>query len=192
MAGYDLVAIGASWGGMRALEVVLGGLPGDFPVPVVVAQHRDPDSEDDLLAMLLRRHLALRVCDAEDGQELRPGLVVLAPPGYHMLVDDAHASLSIDELVQFARPSIDVLFDSASEQYGARTLGVVLTGANADGAGGLATIRRRGGYAIVQDPATAERPEMPRAALAAEPDEVLPLDAIAPRLCELCGAGVRA
>lgn len=190
MTGYDLVVMGASWGGMRALETVLGGLPGDFPVPIAVAQHRDPDAEDDLLANLLARHTPLEVLDADDKEPLRSGRVLLAPPGYHMLVEEQSVALSVDELVQFARPSIDVLFDSASEEHGAAVVGVVLTGANADGAAGLAAIRRRGGYAIVQDPESAERPEMPRAALAAEPDAVLPLEKIPARLCELCESEV--
>jgi two-component system chemotaxis response regulator CheB len=186
MSGYDLVVIGASWGGMRALEVVLGGLPADFPVPVAVAQHRDPDAEDDLLANLLSRHTALRVTDADDRDPLVGGQALLAPPGYHMLVEDRCVGLSVDELVQFARPSIDVLFESAAHEHGSRTVGVVLTGANADGADGLSLIKQRGGYAIVQDPATAERPEMPRAALAAGPDDVLPLEAIPQRIREVC------
>ena len=192
MSDYELVVIGASWGGMRALETVLGGLPGDFPVPIAVAQHRDPDAEDDLLAKLLSRRVKLPIHDADDKDPLRPGRVLLAPPGYHMLVEDTTVALSCDELVQFARPSIDVLFDSASEEYGGAVVGVVLTGANADGADGLATIKRRGGYTIVQDPATAERQEMPRAALAAEPHAVLPLEEIPGALCDLCGAEVRA
>jgi two-component system chemotaxis response regulator CheB len=192
MSRYDLVVIGASWGGMRALETVLGGLPGGFPVPIAVAQHRDPDAEDDLLAHLLSRHTGLALHDADDGDELRPGTALLAPPGYHMLVEDSRVALSVDELVQFARPSIDVLFESASEQHGAKTVGVILTGANADGADGLRAIKRRGGYTIVQDPATAERQEMPRAALAAEPDAVLPLDEIPAALTDLCGLEVGA
>jgi two-component system chemotaxis response regulator CheB len=185
---YDVVVIGASWGGMRALERVLSGLPADFPIPIAVAQHRDPDAEDDLLAHLLERHTPLAVADAGDKDPLAPGRVLLAPPGYHMLVDGDAVALSVDEPVQFARPSIDVLFESASEQYGARTVGVVLTGANADGAAGLAAIKRRGGYGIVQEPASAERPEMPQAALAAGPDAVVDLDGVAPVLCGMAAS----
>src|SRR3954471_23224093 len=117
MSDYELVVVGASWGGMRALETVLGGLPGDFPVPIAVAQHRDPDAEDDLLAHLLSRHTGLEIHDADDKDPLRPGAALLAPPGYHMLVEDGSVGLSVDELVQFARPSIDVLFESAAEQH---------------------------------------------------------------------------
>ncbi len=188
MSGYDVVVIGASWGGMRALERVLGGMPADFPTPIAVAQHRDIDAEDDLLPKLLARHTELAVADADDKAPLEAGRVLLAPPGYHMLVEDGSVALSVDEPVQFARPSIDVLFESASEQYGERTVGVVLTGANADGAAGLAAIKRRGGCTIVQDPASAERPEMPEAALAIGPKVVIGLEGMASVLCVMCEA----
>lgn len=187
-----IVAIGSSWGGMQALKSVLGPLPADFPSPIVVAQHRDPDAEDDLLAHLLARHTSLEVADAAHGDELRGGRVLLAPPGYHLLADDNAVSLSVDEPVQFARPSIDVLFESVAGTFASGCVGVILTGANADGAAGLAEIKRRGGYTIVQDPKTAERPEMPLAALAAEPHAVLALEQIAAAVQEACGVeGVR-
>lgn len=185
MSGYEVVVIGASWGGLKALERVLGELPEDFPIPVVVAQHRDADSEDALLERLLNRHTTLCVADAEDKVPLRAGTVLLSPPGYHLLVTDGYVDLSVDAPVQFARPSIDVLFQSAAEEYGPRVVGVLLTGSNADGAAGLAEIARRGGRTIVQDPATAARPEMPRAALAVmRPDVVAPLEDVARVLCE--------
>ena len=183
MSNYDAVVIGCSWGGLRALEQLLGDLPATFPAPIAIAQHRDADSEDDLLPRLLARYTTLEVADAEHDAEFEAGRVLLAPPGYHMLIEGGRVNLSVDEPVQFARPSIDVLFESAAETFGDRVIGVVLTGANNDGAAGLAAIRRRGGLAIVQDPATAERPEMPRAALAAEPDHVLSLEAIGLALC---------
>ena len=185
MSEYDAVVIGCSWGGLRALEQLLGDLPGSFPAPIAVAQHRDADSEDDLLPNLLARYTPLEVADAEHDDELRPGRVLLAPPGYHMLIEGGRVNLSVDEPVQFARPSIDVLFESAAETFGSRLIGVVLTGANADGAEGLAEIRRRGGHTIVEDPTTAERPEMPRAALGAEPAQVLALEAIGPAICSV-------
>ena len=186
MSGYDVVVIGASWGGMRALGRVLADLPADFPTPIAVAQHRDADAEDDLLPHLIGRHTGLEVVDADDKAPLEPGKVLLAPPGYHLLIEDGAVALSIDAPVQFSRPSIDVLFESASEQYGERTVGVVLTGANADGAAGLAAIKRRGGYTIVQDPASAERTEMPEAALAVGPNAVIDLDGLASVLCVVC------
>ena len=182
-----VVAIGSSWGGMRALDTILRALPATFSSAILVAQHRDPDAEDDLLPHLLARHTQLAVADAEHGDPIEPGRVLLAPPGYHLLVDEHTVALSVDEPVQFARPSIDVLFESVADTFGPRAVGVVLTGANADGAAGLAAIKRRGGYTIVQDPRTAERPEMPRAALAAGPNVVLPLEDIGPALRGVCG-----
>jgi two-component system, chemotaxis family, protein-glutamate methylesterase/glutaminase len=189
MNGYDIVVIGASWGGLKAVGAVLAGLPASFPTPVVVAQHRDDDSEDELLGKLLAAHCALRVRDASDKAPLRPGTVLLAPPGYHVLVnEDRVTELTVDEPVQFARPSIDVLFETAADAFGSRTVGVLLTGANADGAAGLAAIARRGGFTIVQDPSDAERPEMPRAALdLMTPDAIAPLDEIPSLLGTACG-----
>jgi two-component system chemotaxis response regulator CheB len=182
----ELIAIGASWGGLAALSAVLGDLPAGLPAAIVVAQHRGPG--DGVLAELLARAGALPVRDAEDKDELRPGEVLVAPPGYHMLVDRREVALSVDEPVRFSRPSIDVLLESAAAAYGERLAGVVLTGANADGAAGLAEIRRRGGIAIVQDPEEAERAEMPRAALAACPAALVrPLADIGPELARLCG-----
>jgi two-component system, chemotaxis family, protein-glutamate methylesterase/glutaminase len=182
----DLVAIGASWGGLRALETVLGDLPADFGVPIVVAQHRGHG--EGMLAELLDRSAVLRVRDAEDKDALVAGEVLVAPADYHLLVDGDSVALSIDERVAFSRPSIDVLFESAAASHHERTVGVVLTGANADGAQGLRAIRRHGGTVIVQDPAEAVRPEMPRAALKACPDaQVRPLVAIAPELKQLAG-----
>jgi two-component system chemotaxis response regulator CheB len=185
---YDLVVMGASWGGLVALERVLGGLPDDFGAAVAVAQHRSPDGHSEGLASLLGTHSRLPVVDAEDKQPIEPGTVYLAPSDYHLYVQEDGFALSMDEAVLYSRPSIDVLFESASEVYRDRAIGVVLTGANEDGATGLLRIRRRGGYAIVQNPVEAERSEMPRAAISiAEPDQVLAVDAIAPALVRLCG-----
>ena len=184
------MAIGASWGGLAAVGTVLGGLPADFPAAVAVAQHRDPASEAGILAELLGRRTPLAVLDAEDQVELAPGRVVLAPSGYHLLVQDGHAELSVDEPVHHSRPSIDVLFESVAVAHGPEAIGVVLTGANADGADGLAAIAARGGAAIVQDPAEATRAEMPRAALAAVPSaSVLPLAEIPAALVRLVAPG---
>jgi two-component system chemotaxis response regulator CheB len=130
------------------------------------------------------------VVEVEDKDLIAPGRVYLAPPDYHLLVEPGSFALSVDERVQYARPSIDVLFESAADAYGERVIGVVLTGANADGAAGLARIAKRGGAAIVQDPETAEAREMPAAALAAAPATVLPLESIGPHIAELCAVGV--
>lgn len=182
---YSVVAIGTSWGGLAALTKVLGDLPADFSIPVVVVQHRSTDSER-LLGQLLQDATDLRVREIEDKDALTSGTVHLAPANYHVLIDDGYASLSLEEPVRFSRPSIDVMLTSAADTYGSAAIGVVLTGANEDGARGLAHIVKRGGIALVQDPKTAEIPIMPEAAIRAVPKaEVLSLDALAPRLIEL-------
>lgn len=187
MSAYDIVAIGASWGGLHAVGTVLAGLGPSFGAAVVVAQHRDGHDDQGLLPELLARRTPLAVAEGEDKGALVPGRVVVAPAGYHLLVEERCVELSCEDLVQFSRPSIDVLFESVAGAFGDRAIGVVLTGANGDGARGLAEIGRRGGHTVVQDPASAERAEMPRAALeAVDPDAVLPLDEIAPHLRRLC------
>ena len=181
-----LVAVGASWGGLDALTVVLGALPGSFPAPVVVVQHRSPQAHSSSLVNLLAHRSALAVVEADDKMPIEPGHVYVAPPDYHLLVETGSLALSTDELVRYSRPSVDVLFESAADAYGAGVIGVVLTGANDDGARGLSRVRRLGGVGVVQDPATAERREMPEAAIAAGADHVVPLSEIAPLLVELC------
>ncbi len=182
---YSVVGVGTSWGGLAALSKLLRDLPADFGLPVVVVQHRGKDS-DRLLAELLQDTTDLKVCEVEDKEPLTPGMVHIAPANYHVLVDDGYLSLTLDEPVRFSRPSIDVMFASAADTYGPRAIGVVLTGANEDGARGLADIVKRGGLALVQNPRTAEIPIMPQAAVKAVPNaEILELDALAPRLVEL-------
>jgi len=176
---YELVVIGASWGGLHAVGVVLEGL-GEAPgAAIVVGQHRGAQG-GERLAPLLQRNTTLSVREAEDKDRLEPGTVFLAPPDYHTLIEaDGSIALSTEAEVRFARPSIDVLFRSAAEAYRERCVGVVLTGANEDGAEGLALIKALGGVAVVQDPRTAERREMPTAAIeATEADVVLPLEEI--------------
>jgi two-component system chemotaxis response regulator CheB len=182
---YSVVGIGTSWGGLAAMTSLLGGLPGDFSLRVVVVLHRGKES-DRLLTELLQDATDLRVCEVEDKEPLMPGTVHIAPANYHLLIDHGYLSLTVEEPVRFSRPSIDVMLSSAADMYGAGAIGVVLTGANEDGARGLAHIVKRGGRALVQDPRTAEIPIMPAAALKAVPSaEVLPLNALAPRLIEL-------
>jgi two-component system, chemotaxis family, protein-glutamate methylesterase/glutaminase len=191
VSAVELVAIGASWGGLRAVEIVLGALPQDFAAPVVIAQHRQVDSNDGMLVRLLDARCALTVCEAEDKQALDPGLVLVAPPDYHLLVEAGTVALSVDAPLNFSRPSIDILFSSAADAYAERVAGVVLTGSNADGAHGLARIAARGGIAIVQDPGSAERREMPDAALSATPTaRVLALEQIGPGLAQIAATGV--
>lgn len=164
---------------------LLGGLPKDFPIPIVIVQHRSKDS-DRLLSQLLQDHTDLRVCEIEDKDALTAGTVHVAPANYHVMLESGYASLTIEEPVRYSRPSIDVMFDSAADTYGPRAIGVVLTGANDDGSRGLAHIVKRGGRALVQDPKTAEIPIMPEAALRAVPSaEVVGLHGLAPRLIEL-------
>ena len=166
--GYDLVVVGTSWGGLHALRTLVGGLPQSFQMAVTLVQHRHPDS-DHLLRALLQETSSLRVHEVEDKMPLEHGHIYVAPPNYHTLVEPGYFSLSTDAPVRFSRPSIDVTFSSAADSYAHRTVGIVLTGANADGADGLRRISDRGGLALVQDPETAESPVMPAAARKAVP-----------------------
>jgi two-component system, chemotaxis family, protein-glutamate methylesterase/glutaminase len=186
VVSYELVAIGTSWGGLHALETVLGGLPDDFQIPIAIVQHRAVDSGSGALTRVLSVRSGLDVREAEDKDQIEPGRVYIAPPDYHLLVDAHGFALSIDEPVQHSRPSIDVLFESAADTYGQRVICVILTGANADGACGLGRVKRRGGVTIVQDPQTAAKRAMPDAAIATGAvDHVAPLEEIAPLLVEL-------
>jgi len=193
---FELIALGASWGGMRALAAVLEALPEEFELPLVVAQHRPPGGGDEMLERALANSSKLPVVAVDDKEPLRPGTVFIAPPDYHLIVEPGHLALSTDEFVQFARPSIDVLFESAADVYGARAVGVLLTGANQDGAEGLARIAAAGGFTIAEDPATAERAEMPAAAVErGAARKVLALERIGPFLAGLdaarAGGGTR-
>ena len=167
---------------------LLGGLRPDFPLPLIVVQHISPDGAETL-AQHLGSLSPLRVREAEEKEPVEPGTVYLAPPDYHLLVEkDQTFSLSHEERVNFARPSIDVLFESAAAAYGPRLIGVVLTGANRDGSAGLKAVREHGGLAIVQDPGEAESDVMPRSALAvAGADHVVDAAGIAALLEHLAG-----
>jgi two-component system chemotaxis response regulator CheB len=188
---YSVVAIGTSWGGLAALTKLLGDLPMDFGIPVVVVQHRSKDSER-LLVQLLQDATDMKVGEIEDKDPLTPGTVHVAPANYHVLIEQGYASLTVEEPVRYSRPSIDVMFSSAADTYGTAAIGVVLTGANEDGARGLAHIVKRGGLALVQDPKTAEIPIMPQAAIRAVPSaEVLSLETLGPRLIALSRAGAK-
>lgn len=189
---FDIVCAGTSWGGLFALRRIVRDLGEGFRAPLVIVQHRHRDS-DSLLTDLLQDCTSLPVGEVEDKQPIEPGRIYIAPPNYHLLMDAGHFALSTDEPVRFSRPSIDVTFSAAADEFGRRAIGVVLTGANADGAEGVRRIADAGGVAIVQDPASAESPMMPRAALRAVPDaECLPLERIAERLQRLVGGGPRA
>jgi two-component system chemotaxis response regulator CheB len=183
--GYDLVVVGTSWGGLAALRTLVGGLPESFQMAVILVQHRHKDS-DQLLRTLLQERSPLAVREVEDKMPLEPGQIYVAPPDYHTLVEPGYFSLSIDAPVRYSRPSIDVTFSSAADSYAHRTVGVVLTGANADGADGLRRISDRGGLALVQDPESAESQTMPAAARKAVPRaRVMTLQAITAYLATL-------
>jgi len=181
----ELIVVGCSWGGLAACARILDTLPGDADTAVVIAQHRGPARSP--MASMLARSTSWKVAEAEDKEPIVPGRVYLAPAGYHLLVDRGCLELSTDAPVRYSRPSIDVLFESAADAYGAGVLGVVLTGANDDGAAGAVRIVERGGRVVVQDPDTAERPAMPLAVLATGiAATVLPLDQIGPFLGKMC------
>lgn len=184
---HDIVAIGASAGGLRALIVVLSGLPEDFPAPVLVVQHLDPKRESQM-AGILTRHARIKVVEAVDGGDISPGVVYVAPPGQHMLVEQDHIRLTTTELVHFVRPSVDLLFESVAAQHGKKAVGVILTGSGTDGATGIRAIKEKFGLTIVQDPNTAESKGMPDAAIATGlADMVLPLENIAYALEDAIG-----
>ena len=182
--GYDLVAIGASAGGLAAVCTLLGLLPATFEIPIVIVQHRAKESL--ALAEVLQDCTKLKLYEAEDKMPLEPRSVYIAPPDYHLLIDDGRLALSTEDLVLFSRPSIDVFFDSAADAYGAGVIGIVLTGANSDGSKGLKKIAARGGQTIVQDPDTAEIQMMPASAKkAVRKARVLDLEEIAKHLVKL-------
>jgi two-component system, chemotaxis family, protein-glutamate methylesterase/glutaminase len=182
----EIVAIGASLGGLLAVQTLLRGIPKDFGATLVLAQHRraDPGS---LLTNLLAKHCVLPVLEPEDKTPIERDCVYVAPSDYHMLVEDGHLALSVDPPVCYARPSIDVLFESVADSYGPAAVGVMLTNSNEDGAAGAKAIKRAGGRIIVQDPDTAESPVGPKAVLAStEVDAVLPIESIARALVQWC------
>ncbi len=169
------------------MGTLLVGLSDEVDATIVVAQHRGPESARGALGSLLQRSVQRPVSEPDDKEPLERFHVYVAPADYHLLVENGHFALSTESRVQFARPSIDVLFESVAEAYRERAIGIVLTGANEDGAAGLAAIKERGGVAIVQDPSTAERRAMPDAAIAAtSADAVLPLAEIPNFLHGLC------
>ncbi len=176
LSQYEALVIGASAGGFSALRDFLPNLPAELPLSVIVAQHLHPSSDLFHLSYL-NDHVPFLVKEAEDKESIQPGVVYFSPPNYHLLVErDKTFSLSGDEKVSFSRPSIDVLFESAAVAYGEKLIGIIMTGANADGAAGLNEIKKSGGITLVQDPKSAEVPYMPQSALdRTEVDYVLSL-----------------
>jgi two-component system, chemotaxis family, protein-glutamate methylesterase/glutaminase len=183
---YEAVAVGVSTGGLEALKRIVPRLPEHFNRPVFIVYHTHKTS-DDFLVRHLNQISRLRVKQAEDKETIKPGVVYIAPPDYHLLIEwDKTIALSTDELVNYTRPSIDVLFETAADVYGEKLIGIILTGANKDGSIGAKKIKAAGGLVVVQDPKTAEIDTMPKAAIeAVEPKLILSLDEIAEFLCNL-------
>jgi two-component system chemotaxis response regulator CheB len=172
----EALVIGGSAGSFGVLKVLLPGLPGSLAIPVLVVVHLPPD-RPSAIAEVFGREASMRTKEAEDKEPLGPGVVYFAPPGYHLLVErDRSLALAMDDAVHHSRPSIDVLFESAADVFGDRLIAVLLSGANADGAAGMDAVHTAGGITIVQDPASAEYPAMPQAALdLGTPSYVLPV-----------------
>lgn len=187
MTSRTAIAIGCSAGGLAALQCVLPALDRRLAVPVVVCCHTG-SADVSLLVELLARVSALPVVEAAERAPADPGVVHVAPSGYHLLVEpNAHFALSVDARVTYARPSIDVLFETAADTWQSGLVAVLMTGANSDGAMGLRAVRAAGGYAVIQEPATAVSDVMPLAGLdIAGADACLPLEHIAQRLNQLC------
>ncbi len=183
---FEAVVIGSSAGGIKALRAVLSALPSEFPLPIIIVQHLHPHS-DSYLARILGAKCGLKVKQADEKETIADGVVYIAPPNYHLLIEeDRSFSLSIEGPVNFARPSVDVLFETAIYAYRDKLIGIILTGANNDGNQGVKKIKQIGGYVIVQDPATAEADAMPNAAIAVtKVDKILPIEQIGPYLLQL-------
>jgi two-component system chemotaxis response regulator CheB len=189
---FGVIAIAASAGGLKALSQVLSQLPGDLPVPVVVVQHLDPRHRS-LMAEILSRRTLLQVVQAQAGDRLKPGIVYIAPPDHHLLVNgDGTLGLSQSELVHFVRPSADLLFESVAAAYKEQAIAVVLTGSGSDASMGVEAIKKMHGTVLVQDPENAEFAGMPEAALETKSvDFVLELDEIAHALVTLVMEGYK-
>ncbi len=183
---YEVVVIGVSAGGLKALTALISALPESFGMALVIVQHIREDS-DDFLARHLDKASSIRVKEADEKEAILTGTVYIAPPGYHLLIeDDRSFGLSVEPLVNFSRPSIDVLFESAADVYSDRLVGIILTGASTDGTNGLSAVKRANGLTIVQNPETAEFAPMPLSAInTLKVDHVLALGEIAPLLCDL-------
>ncbi len=180
MKRYQALVIGTSAGGLNALSILLSGLEPDFPVPVVIVQHMSRDSDNQTVT-LLNRQTPLQVKEADEKEALVPGTVYLAAPNYHLMIDRNRTfSLSVDPKVNYSRPSIDVLFETAAEAYQEGLIAAVLTGANSDGTQGALKIVDLGGHLIAQDPDSAEAPAMPLSVIRHCPVvKILPIEEIA-------------
>jgi len=176
---YEAIVIGVSSGGMNALKFLFSALPVDFSIPIIIVQHIGPHSDNQWIK-LLNNNSKLSIKEADEKEKIENGKVYIAPPNYHLLIEkDKTFSLTIDERVNYSRPSIDVLFESAAEVYKNKLIGVILTGSNNDGTNGLKRIKEYGGLTIAQDPETAESSYMPASAIAVvQMDYILTLENI--------------
>lgn len=190
-APYDVVAIGASWGGVEELCKFVTALPKDWVIPIIIIQHQHPYS-GTALERILGKLTSLVVLDVEDKEKIQAGYIYIAPANYHLLVEnDQSFSLSIDTHVNYSRPSIDVSFNCIAQVFHQRCIGIVMTGANNDGAEGIKKIKAEGGYVIVQSPASAVAPIMPEAAIATGVvDAILLPEDIVPHLLQLLHNGI--
>jgi two-component system, chemotaxis family, protein-glutamate methylesterase/glutaminase len=188
---FDVVVIGTSAGGLSAVAALLDGLPSAFPVPVVLVLHLSPD-RPSLLVDVLARRTRLRVQWAVDGGRLEAGTVHVAPPNHHVVFKaDGTLLLVQSPRIHFSRPSVDMLFASAAQAFGSRTLAIILTGTGNDGSDGVPVVHRHGGVVIAQDEASSQFFSMPREAIeSGAVSFVLPLSAIAPAICRLVALGV--
>ncbi|MBS2005058.1 MAG: chemotaxis protein CheB [Cyanobacteria bacterium SZAS LIN-5] len=190
---YKLIIIGSSLGGLSATKTLLAGLDDNCVVPIVLVQHREQKAEssmDNLLTNMIQRYTRRRIEEAEDKTPLKFNCIYLAPADYHLLIERECIALSADEPVTYARPSIDVAFDSAARTYGSSVICVVLTGASRDGADGAASVEARGGLVIIQDPLTAEKDTLPRSAVSATKHaRVMHLDEIGPFVSNIVREG---
>lgn len=189
---FEAVVIGASAGGIKAINHVLAPLPNDFPLPIIIAQHLHPHS-DGYLIHILQEKCRLQVKQADEKEKINPGWVYIAPPNYHLLVEeDRTFSLSLEAPVNFSRPAIDVLFETTANAYQQTLIGIILTGANNDGSQGLRMVKQLGGYAIVENPKTAYVAIMPNAAIASTAiDKILPVEEIGIHLIQLVNHRLR-
>ena len=183
---YEAIVIGVSSGGMNAMKIIFSQLPNEFGIPIIIVQHIGSHSEN-MWIKLLNERSNIELIEAEEKEKIERGKVYIAPANYHLLIErDKTFTLTIDERVNYARPSIDVLFETAAEAYQNKLIGVVLTGSNNDGTKGLQRIKECGGLTIVQDPDTAESYYMPASAIASFlPDHILPLEEIVKLLIEI-------
>lgn len=183
---YEAIVIGVSSGGMSVMKFMFSLLPKDFNIPIIIVQHINARSDSQWIKFLNEKS-KLHIKEADEKEKIEPGNIYIAPPNYHLLIENNKTfSLTIDERVNFARPSIDVLFESAAEVYTNKLIGIVLTGSNNDGTYGIIKIKEYGGLTIIQDPKTAESAYMPASAIAAiEPDYVLHLEKIVELLIQI-------